>query len=112
MADGEHDIAIAFDTEDVDDCDPEWLGAFLTDLRMSLVKVRHLLQCGLYDRIRSVSAAIRLLSLEVCMKQMCVPLLRWTHGSFSWLVVSLVLAFSVSPIYSAVCCVLRRRVNM
>ena len=42
MADDEHDtyldIAIAFDTEDRDECEPVWLGAFLTGLRMSLVK--------------------------------------------------------------------------
>ena len=43
MADDEHDtyldIAIAFDIDDRDECEPEWLGAFLTDLRMSLVEV-------------------------------------------------------------------------
>ena len=43
MADDEHDtyldITIAFDAEDPRDCEPEWLVAFLTELRMALVKV-------------------------------------------------------------------------
>ena len=43
MADDEHDtyldITIAFDAENPEECEPEWLVAFLTELRTSLLDV-------------------------------------------------------------------------